>query len=178
MTVEKILAGTLRGDMKSRCGELILREGCWEEAVALSCGDNPKTAWRAAWGVEWAWFAASSHPALPPCGFPASLSQAFARSDNGGVQRIYGKIIADMLSRGLEFTAAQLEAIVSKSFDLLIDPSARPAVKVWCFEILFLLRGHASWIADALTETLRNILSSPESSAGLVSRAKKTLKMI
>ncbi|MDR0509654.1 MAG: hypothetical protein LBH06_01005 [Rikenellaceae bacterium] len=173
MLVE-LLTGELRGEIKSLCGAMIVGEGRWEEAIALSRSTDAQLAFRAAWGLEWAW--AESPEGLRP--HLETFLYAFARSDNGSVHRIYSKMINDMLRRGWEFSRGRRTEVVAKSFDLLIDSATRPAVKVWSMEIVYRLRGEEPWIADALAETLAAMLTSPEASPGLVNRASKTLKRL
>lgn len=83
-----------------------------------------------------------------------------------------------MLHRGmLHPDMTQAEQIAEKTFDLLIAPATKTAVKVWCMEILFCLAPRLDWVAEQLRDTVQQILEST-SSRGLANRAGKILKRI
>ena len=54
----------------------------------------------------------------------------------------------------IELTDSQRRQIAETTFDRLIDPSVRPAVKVWSMEILDILSAELPWVEEQLYDTI------------------------
>lgn len=174
MEAEKILSGHFESDMQTLYGSMIVDGGRWQEAIGFAMSPDPPLAFRAAWGLEWAFF-------KDRAGFMPHIDAfvaAFVASDNGSVHRHYAKMIAHLLKDGHRFAPDQKTAILEKSFDLLISPTAKVAVKGWCMQIIYMLRDTEDWIVEALESTLRNILAAPDITPGMANGAAKTLKKL
>lgn len=170
----KGLSAGFNRKMNERFGELIVSGNMWALALDLGLHRDPKVAFRSSWALEWAFF--NDRGAFSP--HMAHFIGNFLKATNGSVHRHYTKMMWDVLHRGMLVPdAAQAEQIAEKTFDLLISPATRTAVKVWCMEILFELAPHLDWVGEQLCETVRQIMEN-EPSRGLANRACKMLKRI
>ena len=172
MKAEEILLGELKGEMKATYGRVIVEQERWEEAIALARSKDDRLAFRASWGLGWA-YNESPEGVLP---YLERFIGAFVDSTSGSVHREYSKILYGLASRGVKLSETQREKVVARAFDLLINPAVRPAAKVWCMEIVWIFRDSEDWIAEALQETLRELVSAPGCPRGLENRAGKVLK--
>ncbi len=153
-------------------GLLILSEGLWDEALDAARDTNPQIAFRAAWALERAYDAA-----------PAEIERRFVRfahdfltNKNGSVLRIYAKMLYDIILRSnIIIQGEMMEAIATRCFDLLIDPRIKVAVKIWCAESLYMLRDQIGWVDEHLEPVIRQLVESPECTAGLLNRYSKIL---
>jgi len=172
------LSGASGSEMKAHLGRMIVDGGLWTLAIDLALYDDPRVAFRSAWALEWA-YENDRKAFLPHAG---QFLGSFVHSASPSVHRHYAKIIYDMLLRDvLTPSPAQAVMIAERSFDLLIDPAVKPAVKVWCMDMLFWLGRMPSaeslglsWIKEQLHETLRLIMQNAPSK-GIATRARKVL---
>ena len=108
------------------------------------------------------------------------LLQRLPGVEHQGCQRHYAKILMHITSPGAfqliknRVKKINLEAVVEKCFDWLIDPKVKIAVKVFCCDALFNLRHQYSIIQTELGDQVKFlILNNP--SPGIVSKGKKLL---
>lgn len=153
------------GNMKPMVGYIILRYGLWEEAMNIGMTAPQRIAFRATWALEWAY--EQSLGQLPEWFFDR-MADDFAASRNGSLHRVYAKMLADqMVFEGIRPTETQAEKLAEKSFELLIDPKTRGAVKAWCLEILFALRLRLDWIAEPMEDIVQRLSEAPDCSPGM-----------
>lgn len=101
----------------------------------------------------------------------------FPRVTDPSVQRHYAKIMSDLLQRRLVAPAGrEVDDIIEKSFDMLISETAKPAVKVWAMEVLYLMSDRRDWVAGALYETIQDITA--DCGAGLGNRGAKVSRKL
>ncbi len=168
------LSGELDGGVKERVGRIIVRDGLWAEAIGLAWHPDPRVAFRAAWALGWAYN--NSPEGLLP--YVDDFVEAFVVSDNGSVHREYSKILCDMHRRRMVvFDDIRLAQIAEKSFDLLISPDVKVAVKAWCMDILCDAVPRMDWVGDMLRDTLHRILEDAPS-PGLANKASKVLRKL
>ena len=166
------LSGEITGDMNSMFGRQIGPQGMWDFALDLAFHDDPKVAFRGSWALEWAYF--NDRDAFRP--HTAHFVENYLRAANPSVHRHYAKMLWDMQRRGvLTLDDARAESVAEKTFDLLINPKTKVAVKVWCMEILYDLSPRLPWVGEQLEDVVRQILQS-EPSRGVANRAGKLLK--
>ena len=111
-------AGGLTKQTNRMLGRLIAEEKLWDEAMELARSDEAQVAFRSAWALEWA-YTMDAHPIEARF---RRFFEDFLRSDNTSVQRIYSKMLCDMVRRGAVATdALQAEELAGKCFDLLTD---------------------------------------------------------
>lgn len=60
----------------------------------------------------------------------------------------------------ITLSSAQMQQVAEAAFDRMIDPRARPAVKVWSMEILFLLAPALPWVDEQLEESVRMLMDA------------------
>jgi len=145
---------SLGGGMKATVGYVILKHGTWEAAMNVGLGTsrgdtsvgNPRTAFRATWALEWAYEWAE--PGELPEWFFDRMVGDFARSSNGSLQRIYGKMICDQMRfGGVHPSDNQAESLTERCFGLVIDPATKTAVRYWSLEILTDLAPRVGWVS-------------------------------
>ena len=171
---EEGLLGEFGSGMNSRYGAVIVEGGLWQAALDLAFHPDPRAAFRASWALEWAYF---HHKDEFTPYIPAFLDN-FCRADNGSVHRHYAKILFDMMKRGIvTLDEERGQQVAEKSFDLLIDPGTKVAVKVWAMEILLLLSVRLAWVEESLADVVRQQLAG-EHSAGMANRGRKILKRL
>ena len=105
-TLQGILsAGGLTKQTNRMLGRLIAEEKLWDEAMELARSDEAQVAFRSAWALEWA-YTMDAHPIEARF---RRFFEDFLRSDNTSVQRIYSKMLCDMVRRGAVRTAINIE---------------------------------------------------------------------
>lgn len=167
------LGGNFMGKMGKMYGNLIIKHNLWESAITLALHHNPKIAFRSAWALDNAYF--SNREELPNH-FPKLFIDTYLASENGSVHRCYTKILCDMLKRKLIHPEiSTLEKIAEKTFDLLLNPDTKVAVKAWCVEVLYILSSKISWVDEHLEDTIRTQLEREPLSPATINHAKKTL---
>ncbi len=167
----------LGGGMKAMVGYIILKYGVWEEAMNAGHTGGSKTAFRASWALEWAYEQAESGD-LPEWFFDR-VADDFCTSQNGSVQRIYAKILCDMMRfGGARPTGEQIENLAEKCFGLVIEPRTKTAAMFWCLEILTELAPRVEWVAEELPETVRRISETTDCSPGMKVATREILKRL
>lgn len=71
-----------------------------------------------------------------------------------GIRRVVFKKVSKLFER--EFWATNLEPLEELCFKWFVDEKSKPAVKVYCMEILFLLSSREKWIAEELPHLIEN----------------------
>ncbi len=164
-----ILSGGLTRKMNTLAGSLIAEENLWDEAMDLSRSADGRTAFRASWGLEWAY-----------CLAPEEIESRWNRflddflaSNSESVHRVYSKMICDIMRReAATLSDGQAARLAEKCFDLLIDPDTAVAVKVWQIELLHDLSPRIGWIEENLTETVRTMSESPDCTPAIAAHAR------
>jgi len=110
------------------------------------------------------------------------LVSQFFKMENRSCQRHYLKILdyltaikTDKLLKA-KIAAIDMEPVAERCFDLLIDPEAPEAVKVFACQVLFNLHTRYDWIAEMLTEQIRILMHGGK--PGIRSRGKALLKQL
>lgn len=175
-TLQGILStGGLTKQTNRMLGRLIAEEKLWDEAMELARSDEAQVAFRSAWALEWA-YTMDAHPIEARF---RRFFEDFLRSGNTSVQRIYSKILYDMVRRGAVATdALQAEALAGKCFDLLTDEKTPVAVKIWQIELLDDLRTRIGWIEENLTEMVRSLSENPECRPAMAAYARRYLRRV
>lgn len=159
----------LTGKMNTKVGSLIVEENLWDVAMSLSRSDNNQTAFRASWGLEWAY-------CIDPKEIESRSEQFFEdlmASGNQSVHRVYSKMLCDMTRRGtFVLTDSQAGRLAERCFDLLIGAETPVAVKVWQIELLSDLMERIGWIEEQLTPTIRAISEDSECTPGMAACAR------
>ncbi len=170
----------LGGGMKAMVGYIILKYGVWEEAMNVASrqqDSGSKTAFRSVWALEWAYEYASESDI--PEWFFDRVADDFCASANGSVQRIYAKMLCDMMRfGGARPTGEQTERLAEKCFGLVIEPLTKTAAIFWCLEILTELAPRVEWVAEELPETVRRISETPDCSPGMKVATREILKRL
>lgn len=97
-------------------------------------------------------------------------------------QRHYAKIIMHITSPRapaeiqLRLLKTDLNPIIEKLFDWMIDPEIKIAVKVFASEALFNMRNNYTWIAEELTNQIQFLMR--DGTAAIQSRGRKILKQL
>ena len=128
---EKELAAELKGNFTKgfagRYGKLIAENDLFGFALNLGLDRDPAVAFHASYALERAFF-------IAPEAFGRHIGH-FVRNYlaivNPSACRHYSKMMAWLLDRRrIELTDSQRQQVAEATFDRLIDPSGRPAVKV------------------------------------------------
>lgn len=130
-----LLAAPLEKGFSGRLCEWVLGHDGWRAALQLAHDPDPRVAFRASAALEYAYFA-------NPDGLRPYQEQFLIRS---------GRIT---------LSSAQMQQVAEAAFDRMIDPRARPAVKVWSMEILFLLAPALPWVDEQLEESVRMLMDA------------------
>ena len=148
---EKELAAELKGNFTKgfagRYGRLIAEHDLFGDALSLGLDSDPSVAFHASYALERAFF-------IAPEAFERHIGH-FVRNYlaivNPSACRHYSKMMAWLLDRK---RIEQRRQIAETTFDRLIDPSVRPAVKVWSMEILDILSAELPWVEEQLYDTI------------------------
>ena len=171
-TLAAALLADLSSHTKERFGRMIATGDLYALALDMAFDPDPRIVFRISWALEWAYF---YEPAAFLPHVPAFLRN-FGAVTNASAHRHYAKILSHLIRSGLYVpTAGEGEAIAATCFDLLIAPAARPAVQVWCMEILADLAAGLPWVREELPATLRHRLGT---SPGFDVRASRILRRL
>lgn len=134
------------------------------ELIALSVVGNEAEveAFHAAWVLE-------NYFILQPLAldyYLPSLIESLGKVQNASVRRHFTKLIAIGIKRVItnktpkvgskELWQTNLDPLQELCFTWLLDPAIKPAVKVHCMEILYLLSSHFRWIPVDLPGVLES----------------------
>lgn len=170
-----LLAGSLTKGTNRTFGQLVAEENLWDETLALARDVDARVAFRASWALESAYTGNS----LPLEQRAAVLLDDFFRTNNNSVQRIYSKLLCDMLRRkAVTLDDEEAELLAGRCFDLLTDDSVPVAVKVWQVDLLSDLGRRIGWIPESLTDLVRRLSENPECPPAMTSRAKRYLRSL
>ena len=148
------------------------------DLIDLTFYEDKNIAFRAAWVLENVYLV---NPVfyLPDLDY---LLARFKEVTNPSCQRHYTKIVRHitmprtrpLIKQKLQDT--DLEPVVEKCFDALIDPKIPIAVKVFSTEVLFNLRNRYDWITEELTNQLHFMMRN--GSPGIQTRGRKLLEAL
>lgn len=170
-----LLSRGLTKNMNCIMGALIEENNLWEAAMTLSSDVDRQVAFRASWALEWAYI---MHPEMIECRF-AEFFNDLLRTKNDSVQRVYSKMLCDMLRRGVAMLSTEEAlALADKCFGLLTDKETPVAVKVWQIELLADLSPRIDWIEENLTEIVRNMSESHNCTPAIAAAARHYFKRL
>jgi len=156
-----------------RYGKQIVEHDLFGTALDLALDPDPQTAFHAAYALEYA-FSAAPERFVP---FHARFVGDFLSVSHPGVHRHYSKIMHSLLKTdSIILSDEQRQRIAERTFDRLIDPKTRVAVKVWSMEILDSLSDALPWVDEQLEETIRFLMR--DGSPGLCNRGAKICRRI
>jgi len=156
--------------------EVIVSQYSIKQLIDLCLARKTQVAFRAAWVLEQ--ICIEEFETFFPHFF--YFAEKFVLVKNPSVKRHFGKILFYTLQQRTEkkqlekWITTDSEAVAQTLFEWLIDHKTRPAVKVWCMDILVILSKQYAWISEELTPTIESQMT--EASAGFRVRGKKILK--
>lgn len=126
------------------------------ELIDISIGSDESKAFHAAWVLENYFVVHTSALEF----FLPNLIETIVLVKNESVQRHYCKLIAIGIKHLLSVKASNFKAkelwqmnldpLQEQCFFWLVEPTTKPAVKVHCMDILFLLSSRYKWISEDL----------------------------
>ena len=154
-------------------GTLIVGGALWDEALRMARTADPKAAFRAAWALEHAYVCA-----------PEAVEERFDEffrtwlaTDSSSVQRIFSKMLCDMLRRRVvTLDDDRLADLVACCFDRLTAPSTPSAVAVWQIELLDGCAARVGWIGEQLEAIVRSMSERPDCLPSMASYARRFLR--
>ena len=157
----------------ARYGRQILCDDLFGTALDLSIGPDPQTAFRAAYALEYAFFAAPER--FRP--FHTRFIEYYLTAVHAGVHRHYSKMMSQLLrTETIALSDENRQRIAENAFDRLIEPKTRVAVKAWSMEILDRLSSDLSWVDEQLEDTIRFLMR--DGSPGICSKGAEILRRI
>jgi hypothetical protein len=158
----------------------ILREQDFalRDLIDLTFNENRDIAFRAAWILENVFL-------IEPARYEPDLKHLLSRINevkHASCQRHYAKILMHITAKKTSETIKQklqkidLEPVVEKCFDWMIDPKVLVAVKVFASEALFNMRQRYPWITEELANQIRFLMRT--GTAAIQSRGKKLLSQL
>lgn len=152
-----LLAAPLEKGFSGRLCEWVLGHDGWRAALQLAHDPDPRVAFRASAALEYAYFA--NPDGLRP--YQEQFLANFLTAASTSAQRHYAKVLENLIRSGrITLSSAQMQQVAEAAFDRMIDPRARPAVKVWSMEILFLLAPALPWVDEQLEESVRMLMDA------------------
>jgi len=148
------------------------------DLIDLTFYENKTVAFRAAWLLENV-FLVNPVFYLPEMDH---LLHKFQQVQYPSCQRHYAKIMAHITSPKAHLLIRQkiaetdMEAVVEKCFDWMIDPTVLIAVKRFAAEALFNLRNRYDWIADELAAQVQYLMR--DGTAAIQTYGKKLLETL
>jgi len=145
------------------------------DLIDISFHANKDIAFRAAWILENVFL---ENPAVYEPDLEYLLSR-IKEVKHESCQRHYAKILMHITDRKapavIKEKVAQynMEPIVEQSFDWMIDPRVKIAVKCFSAEVLFNLRMRYPWVNEELENQVKFLMKN--GSAGIQSRGRKIL---
>jgi peptidyl-tRNA hydrolase len=138
---------------------------------------NQTIAFRAAWLLE-NLLLKHPHTYLPELDYLLSRIKAV---NYPGCQRHYAKVLMHLTAPGVtqpvkeKMKAADLEPVVEKCFEWLIDPNVKIAVKCFSATVLFQLKDRFDWMEEELIKQLEFLMRN--GSAAIQARGRKLKEM-
>lgn len=145
------------------------------DLIGLTFDTNKDIAFRSAWILENTFF---KDQAL----YENDLEYLLSRIKDvkyASCQRHYAKILSHLTQHKTipsiknKIQNIDMEPIVEKCFDWMIDPKVKVAVKVFAADVLFNLHNRYSWIAEELANQIKFLMRN--GSPAIQSRGKKLL---
>ena len=145
------------------------------DLIDLTFNENKKIAFRAAWLLENIFL---MHPQyyINDIGY---LIESFNLITHGSCKRHYAKIAMHITSPKakpfIKYVLSQtdIEPLLGKCFEWMMDPNVLVAVKSFAAEALFNLRHRYTWISEELPAILRILIQ--EGSAAIRNKGEKLL---
>lgn len=170
-----MLVRGLTKNMNSILGSLIVEERLWDVALELARSREPQVAFRSSWALEWAYTVESGEIERR---FGIFFND-FLSSENESVQRVYSKMLCDMLRRGaVTLSDEEAVSVAERSFALLTCADTPVAVLVWQIELLYDLVPRLDWIEENLTAVVRRMSESPDCPPSIAASARRYLRRI
>lgn len=148
------------------------------DLIDITFDNNKKLAFRAAWLLENV-FLQNPEAYLTELEY---LISKFADVEHNSCQRHYAKIAMHITAAKAPPAIKQklqkidMEVVVNRCFEWLIDPKVLIAVKVFAAEAIFNLRQRYPWVAEELAEQLAYLMRN--GSPAIQSRGKKILSYL
>jgi hypothetical protein len=148
------------------------------DLVDITFHPNKDIAFRAAWILENVFL---ENPARYN-NEPAYIIQRFLDVQYPSCQRHYAKIIMHITSPKApqsikaELQKINLEPVIERLFEWMIDPKIKIAVKVFASESLFNMRDSYEWITEELANQIQYLMR--DGTAAIQTRGKKLLGLL
>jgi len=132
-----------------------------KDVIRLTFYPEKEIAFRAAWLLE-------NLVLTKPLRFIDDLDYLIAqffKIKNKSCQRHYAKILMHLTGPKMDkavkakIEAMNMEPVVERCFDLIINPKSPVAVKVFSCQVLFNLRTRYNWIPEMLTDQIRILMN-------------------
>jgi len=132
-----------------------------KDVIRLTFYPEKEIAFRAAWLLE-------NLVLTKPLRFIDDLDYLIAqffKIKNKSCQRHYTKILMHLTGPKMDkavkakIEAMNMEPVVERCFDLIINPKSPVAVKVFSCQVLFNLRTRYNWIPEMLTDQIRILMN-------------------
>jgi hypothetical protein len=148
------------------------------DLIDITFNENKDIAFRAAWLLENIYL---QEPDLYLNDLRYLLKR-FPEVNYPSCQRHYAKIMMHITSSKapagiqMQLPETDLNPIIERLFDWMIDPQIKIAVKVFASEALFNMRNNYAWIAEELANQIHFLMR--DGTAAIQSRGRKILKQL
>jgi hypothetical protein len=148
------------------------------DLIDITFNENKDIAFRAAWLLENIYLK-EPEQYLNDMGY---LLKRFPEVSYPSCQRHYAKIIMHITSPKapaciqIQLQETDLNLIIDKLFDWMIDPKVKIAVKVFASEALFNMRNNYTWIAEELANQIQFLMR--DGTMAIQTRGRKILKLL
>lgn len=159
-------------------GLVIAQQNGVRNLIDLSFHPDKNIAYRAGWILE---HTVINYPEniIPELIY---LISRFNKIEYPSCQRHYAKMMSYLTSPKMPTSVKQIidgtdmEDVIEKCFEWMIDQEVLVAVKVFAAETLFNLRGLQNWVVPELIEQLKHLMKN--GSAAIQSRGRKLLNQL
>ncbi|MCR8556114.1 hypothetical protein KXD93_00585 [Mucilaginibacter sp. BJC16-A38] len=170
------LVATFGKTKVNKLSKILKQQGfALRDLIDLTFREDKTIAFRAAWLLENTFL-------INPVSYLPDLDYLLTRFHEvvyPSCQRHYAKIMMHITSSTAHYLIREklqdtdLEPVVEKCFDWMIDPKVKVAVKVFSADVLFNLRTRYPWITEELTNQIKFLMRN--GSPGIQSRGKRLL---
>jgi hypothetical protein len=105
--------------------------------------------------------------------------ESYLRQENDSCKRHYTKILMFMTEssgRMQVLASKNLDPLIEKTFEWLIDPKTPVAVQVNCMDVLYNLRTYSDWVNEELAAQIEYLMR--DGSPAMLARGKRLLKKL